>query len=102
MLIAYAVALELIRHVRPLVDQIKVHDAHLADQLRRSATNTVTNLSEGQRREGGNKRRAYETAHGEAREVLGCLDLAQAWGWIVDDEQARKTIDHLLRLCWGL
>jgi four helix bundle protein len=102
MLIAYTVALDLIRQLRPIVDQIKMHDAHLADQLRRAATNTLANLAEGQRRAAGNKRRAYETAHGEAREMLGCLDCALAWGYATDDAQARVTIDRLLGLCWGL
>jgi four helix bundle protein len=71
MLIAYEVALEVIRKLRPVVEQIKMHDAHLADQLKRAATNTVANLAEGQRRKAGNKRRAYENASGEAREMLG-------------------------------
>ena len=102
MLIAYQVALEVIRKLRPLVEQIKKYDSHLADQLQRAATNTVANLAEGQRRKAGNKRRAYETAHGEAREVLGCLDCALAWGWIVDDGAARAELDRLLALCWGL
>ena len=102
MLIAYQVALEVIRKLRPVVEQIKMHDAHLADQLRRAATNTVANLAEGQRRQAGNKRRAYEHAHGEAREMLGCLDCALAWGWAADDASARKELDRLLALCWGL
>ena len=62
MFVAYQVALEVIRKLRPIVDQIQMHDAHLADQLRRAATNTVANLAEGQRRNAGNKRRAYENA----------------------------------------
>jgi four helix bundle protein len=102
MLIAYQVAVELIRELRPIVDAIKHHDAHLADQLQRAATNTVANLAEGQRREKGNKRRAYENAHGEAREVLGCLDSAHAWGWVLEDGAARAKLDRLLALCWGL
>jgi four helix bundle protein len=91
MLVAYQVAVELIRELRPIVEVIKRHDDHLADQLHRAATNTVANLAEGQRREKGNKRRAYENAHGEAREVLGCLDCANAWGWTVDDQAAREA-----------
>jgi four helix bundle protein len=78
MLFAYEVAVELITDLRPIIDVIKRHDAHLADQLSRAATNTVANLAEGQRRLKGNKQRAYENAHGEAREMLGCLDCAQA------------------------
>ena len=102
MLVAYQVALEVIRKLRPIVEQIQMHDAHLADQLRRAATNTVANLAEGQRRQAGNKRRAYENASGEAREMLGCLDCALAWGWATDDAAVRIELDRLLALCWGL
>src|SRR5262249_57870054 len=82
MLIAYQVALEVIRKLRPVVEQIKQYDSHPADQLQRAATNTVANLAEGQRRKAGNKRRAYENAHGEAREMLACLACPLTWGWI--------------------
>jgi four helix bundle protein len=102
MLIAYEVALVLVRELRPILAALKQYDSNLADQLQRSATSVVLNLAEGQRRQKGNKHRAYETAHGEAREVLGCLDCAQAWGWIAEDSRARSTCEHLLRLCWGL
>ena len=102
MLIAYVVAVELIELLKPIVEEIKTHDSNLADQLRRAATSTLLNLGEGQRRVNGNKRRAYEIAHGEAREVLACLDCARAWGWLVDDAAARAKLDRLLGLCWGL
>ena len=102
MLVAYQVALEVITQLRPIVAKIKQQDAHLADQLRRAGTNTVANLAEGQRRQAGNKRRAYENAHGEAREMLGCLDCAFAWGYVVDDVNVRDTLDRLLALCWRL
>ena len=102
MLIAYEVALELVKELRPIVQALKPQDANRADQLQRAASSVVLNLAEGQRRQKGNKHRAYETAHGEAREVLGCLDCAQAWGWIAEDSVARTLCDRLLRLCWGL
>jgi four helix bundle protein len=102
MLHAYPVSLELIRMLRPIVESIRCYDANLADQMRRAATSVVANLAEGQRREGGNKRRAYEIANGEAREVLGCLDIASAWGFVIDDRDARAQLDRLLALCWRL
>jgi four helix bundle protein len=102
MLIAYVVAVELIALLKPIVEEIAKHDANLADQLKRAATSTVLNLGEGQRRVKGNKRRAYEIAHGEARESLACLDSARAWGWVRDDRAARAHLDRLLGLCWGL
>ena len=67
MLVAYTVAIDLVRQLRPIVEQIKMHDAHLADQLKRAATNTVANLAEGQRRAAGNKRRAYEASWGQTQ-----------------------------------
>ena len=102
MLHAYARALDLVGLLRPIVQTIRMRDPNLADQMRRAATSVVANLAEGQRREGGNKMRAYEIAHGEAREVLGCLDLATMWGLDVDDLAARAMLDRLLALCWRL
>jgi hypothetical protein len=43
-----------------------------------------------------------EIAHGEAREVLGCLDCAAAWGYVTNSVAARMKLDRLLGLCWGL
>lgn len=102
MLIAYEVAVELITDLRPLVAEIQKHDSNLADQLKRAATSVVANLAEGQRRIKGNQRRAFEIAHGEAREVLGHLDCARGWGYVLDDRAARARLDRLLGLCWGL
>jgi four helix bundle protein len=102
MLQAYEVAVSLVRLLKPIVDQLRKRDANLADQLRRCATSVVLNLAEGQRREAGNKQRAYEIAHGEAREVLGCLDVAKEWGYVVDDRDARAMLDRLLALSWRL
>lgn len=93
-LISYKVALDLVTELRPLVDAIKIHDSHLADQMKRAATSVLLNLAEGQRRVAGNKRRAFEIAHGEAREVLGCLDCAAAWvTWRMHCRHAQHSID---------
>ena len=101
-LIAYEVAVELVQELRPIVEAVKQHDSNLADQMKRAATSVVLNLSEGQRRSAGNKRRAYEIAHGEAREVLGCLDCSAAWGYVLDTAATRAKLDRLLALCWRL
>ncbi|HUS33519.1 MAG TPA: four helix bundle protein [Kofleriaceae bacterium] len=100
--VAYEVAVELVRELRPMVELIAQHDANLADQMKRAATSVVLNLSEGARRAAGNRRRAYEIAHGEARELLGALDCAAAWGYVLDASRARATLDRLLGLLWGL
>lgn len=80
-LTAYQVAIELVRELRTIVVELQKQDANLADQIRRAATSVVSNLSEGQRRTRGSKHHAFEIAHGEAREVLGCLECAEAWGY---------------------
>ena len=102
MLVAYEVALELVRELRPLVEQIRKHDNTLAKQLVDAANSTVQNLAEGERHRGGNKRPKYEIAHGEANEVKGSLDLALAWGHVADDTAARAKLRRLLALMWGL
>ena len=100
--IPYEVAVELVHDLRPVVELVRQHDSNLADQMKRAATSVVLNLSEGARRAAGNKRRAFEIAHGEAREVLGCLDCAAAWGYVLDASATRAKLDRLLALCWGL
>jgi four helix bundle protein len=102
MLVAYEVALELVRELRPLVERIRKHDNTLAKQLVDAMNSTVQNLAEGERHRGGNKRLKYEIASGEANEVKGSLDLALAWGYIHDDTAARTKLRRLLALCWGL
>ena len=102
MLIAYQVALEVVRELRPLVEQIRKHDSTLAKQLVDAANSTVQNLAEGERHRGGNKRAKFDIAHGEANEMKGSLDVALAWGYIADDTAARIKLRRLLALCWGL
>ena len=99
---AYQVSLELVTELKPIVAVLHKHDSNLADQIKRAATSVVLNLAEGTRRAKGNQQRAYEIAHGEAREVGGALDCAIAWGYVVDATNARAKLDRLLGLCWGL
>jgi four helix bundle protein len=101
-LVAFEVSLQVVRQLQPVIAQIRMHDSHIAEQLARAAKNTSGNLAEGQRREAGNKRRAYENAHGEAREALGWLEVAEAAGMQLDDAEVRRTMDRLLGLLWGL
>jgi len=102
MFIAYEVATELVRELRPLVPAIKKFDRELADQITRAGTSVMLNLGEGRRRRGGDQRRFFDFAHGSASEVLTALDTADAWGWIVDARKARAVLDRLLALLWRL
>jgi four helix bundle protein len=102
MLVAYTVALDLIRALRPVVAQLRKHSPDAADQVERAATSIVLNLAEGSRRNGRDPRRFFDMAHGSAGEIRGALDVADAWGWPIDSEQARALLDRELGLLFGL
>ena len=102
MLVAYDVALDLVRALRPVVAQLRKHSSEAADQVERAASSLVLNLAEGGRRHGRDPRRFWDMAHGSAGEIRGALDLADAWGWQVDSAQARVLLDRELGLLWGL
>jgi len=102
MLVAYSVALDLIRALRPMVAQLRKHSPEAADQVERAASSIVHNLAEGSRRNGRDPRRFFDMAHGSAGEIRGALDVADAWGWQVDSAQARALLDRELGLLFGL
>ncbi len=102
MLVAYTVSLDLIRALRPIVEQLKRHSSNLADQVERAATSVAHNLAEGSRRAGKDCRRFYAMAHGSAGEIRAALDVADAWGWPLESTRARELLDRELALLWGL
>jgi four helix bundle protein len=67
--------------LRPVVAKLRQHSADAADQVERAASSIVHNLAEGSRRSGRDPKRFYAMAHGSANEILGALDVADAWGW---------------------
>jgi four helix bundle protein len=102
MLVAYTNALQIIRSLRPVVDQLKTYDANAADQVVRAATSITHNVAEGSRRSGKDQKRFYRMAAGSAQEVMAALDTAEAWGWNVTIGDARALIDRELALLFGL
>jgi four helix bundle protein len=102
MLAAYTIALDLIRALRPVVVQLRAFSPEAADQIERAASSIVYNLAEGSRRSGRDPKRFYAMAHGSAGEIRGALDVADAWGWLVDSAQARAILDRELGLLFGL
>jgi four helix bundle protein len=102
MLAAYTIALDLIRALRPVVIQLRKYSPDAADQVERAASSIVYNIAEGSRRNGRDPKRFYDMAHGSAGEIRGALDVADAWGWQVDSEQARALLDRELGLLYGL
>jgi four helix bundle protein len=102
MLVAYTVALDLIRSLRPVVVELRKYSADAAEQVERAASSIVHNLAEGDRRSGRDPKRFFDMAHGSANEIRGALDVADAWGWQIDSEQVRAILDREIRLLWGL
>lgn len=99
---AYTVGLELVRSLRPIVDELKKYSADLSEQIERAANSIVLNVGEGARRAGRDPRRFYTIANGSANEIQSALDLADAWGWPIDSAHARTLLDRELGLLWGL
>lgn len=99
---AYTNALDLIRALVPVIEQLKTFDPNIADQITRAATSITLNISEGSRRAGKDRRRFYVMAQGRASEIRGALDTAEAWGWRIDAAAARALLDRELALLWGL
>ncbi len=97
MLRIYAVVLELIRSLVPLVREIERHDADLARQLRRAMSSVPLNIAEGSYSRGKNRVVRYHTALGSTREVLACLETAAAFGYIAQvDPTISNTFDCVL------
>ncbi|TMQ05636.1 MAG: four helix bundle protein [Deltaproteobacteria bacterium] len=101
-LVAYTVALDLIRALRPVVAELRKYSSDTADQVERAASSIVHNLAEGERRNGRDPKRFFDMAHGSAGEIRCALDVADAWGWPIDSEHARTLLDRELGLLWGL
>ena len=99
---AYDNAIEICRQLKDLIPSIKRFDRDLGDQLKRAATSVVLNVAEGAKRTAGNKQLLFETAYGSANEVKGCLEIAEALGYVADAKQARTLVIWQLRLLSGL
>ena len=102
MLVAYTVAPDLIRALRPVVAQLRKHSPDAADQVERAASSVAQNIAEGSRRSGRDPKRFFDMAHGSAGEIRGALDVAEAWGWPIDSGPVRAILDREIGLLYGL
>jgi four helix bundle protein len=78
MLDIYAVSLEVVRQLQPVIRAARAKDRNIADQLSRSATSVVANIAEGCAHRGAMRRHRYSVALGEARETATWLDIVEA------------------------
>ena len=101
---AFAISLDLIRCVRPLVERIERRDKSLGKQLREAASSVSLNLSEGRRRVGKDRLHFWRIAAGSADESQACLYVAEAWGYIelADLGEPLGHLDSILAITWKL
>jgi four helix bundle protein len=96
MLRIYTTILEVLRELRPVMEQIEAHDRDLARQLRRASTSVALNTGEGSGSSGGTRRERYRNALGSARETGACLDAAMALGYVeAVDPMLLDRLDHV-------
>ena len=102
--VAFEVALEVIRNLRPLVAKIRREDSRQAQQLIDAASSVAANLAEGNRRIGRDRLHFFRIAAGSADETLAHLRIAHAWGWLTDQDLTKplQLLDRQLALIWGL
>ena len=97
MLRIYDVTLEVLRGMRPLMEQIGRHDRSLEDQARRAAASVALNIAEGSGSRGKNRGLRYSTALGSARETRACLQVAGALGYVESvDAGLLDHLDHVI------
>ena len=96
MLRIYADAIEVIRLLHPVLEQVKLKNASLADQCDRASTSVALNLSEGAGQRGGNRRQRYLTALGEAREVWAGCDVIEAKRLAEVGSEIRGRLDKII------
>jgi four helix bundle protein len=89
--------LEVIRKLRPVMAVIDRKDRDLGRQLRRCSASVGLNLGEGMYSRGRNRAAKYHVALGSAREMLSCLELAEAFGYIGPvDPGMRGEFDRII------
>ena len=97
MLRIYPVLLDLVRSLGPVVRKLERRDAELAKQCRRALASAPLNMAEGMYNRGKNRPARYHTALGSLREVLACLEVAVALGYLSEvDPELRRRFDHVL------
>jgi four helix bundle protein len=103
MLRIYGVVLEVVRGVRPVIEEIERKDPDLGRQIRRAVSSVALNLSEGMYSRGKNRGARYHTAMGSMRETLSCIEVGMALGYVRGvGPELRGQIDHVIGTLYKL
>src|SRR4051812_23436205 len=92
MLKIYAVGIEVVRRLVPVLAAIDRHDADLAKQLKRARSSITLNISEGSHARGGKRNLHYSYAKGSAQECIGILETA------VSAEYMKRAPDDVIAM----
>ena len=92
--IVYDLTLQMLKGLKPIIEQVRRHDRPLADQMQRAGQSVFLNIAEGQSARGRNELARFHTALAECRETRAALQLAMAWGYV--DEAASEAVDNEL------
>ena len=97
----FQLALALVRNA-DLIEKSRRHDPKLADELRRATTSIALNTAEGSGRSGRSGPHHYDIAYGSKREVEAAILIAQAWGYVAEEEAAKalEIADRLGAMLW--
>ena len=90
----YAVVLELVRRLAPLLPVLRARSTTLGDQFERALTSIPLNTAEGAYSRGKNRQARYQSAAASAREALACWETAQALGWVGPLEPELLALFH--------
>jgi len=97
MLRIYEVILAMAGDAAGIAERIARRDSDLARQMRRAMHSVALNVAEGMGNQGGTKRQRYASALGSAREVLACVQVAQAMRYIDNvDARTLDRMDHVI------
>jgi len=101
---AFEVALEIVRSLEEPLANLNRRDPDLARQLRRAAASVPLNVNEGGRRTGKDRLHLFRVAAGSADEVVACLRVAEAFGYVQAAGTARslELCDRVLAMLWRL
>jgi len=101
---ALELAIQLIHHIRPLVERLRTKNADAARQIRRAADSVPNNLAEGGKRLGRDRIHHFSVAASSAEEVRTALRVAVAWGDLSEAEvrKALQCLDRISAMCWRL
>jgi four helix bundle protein len=92
---AYERALRLVTLLVEILREIARHDADLARQARRCLTSVPLNIAEGAESSGKLRIARYRTSLGSVNELIACLDVAEALGYVRVDEEVRDAAQYV-------